>query len=48
MIFDEGMVRENHFYITGIEGTENDDVDFNIDHKERSFKIGMKNLKIAF
>lgn len=32
LIFEEGMVRDNHFYITGIEGkSEDDDIDFHID-----------------
>ena len=49
LIFEEGMVRDNHFYVTGIEGTsEDDDIDFNIDHKTKSFKVGMRALKTSF
>jgi hypothetical protein len=49
LIFEEGMVRDNHFYVTGFEGkSEEDDIDFNIDHKTKSFKIGMKDLKTSF
>ena len=49
LIFEEGMVRENKFYVTGIEGkSEEDDTDFEIDHKTKSFKVGMKDLVIAF
>lgn len=51
LIFEEGMVRENHFYITGMEGkTElvDDDIDFEIDHKEKAFKVGLKGLTISF
>jgi hypothetical protein len=32
LMVEEGMVRDNHFYITGIEGkSEDDDIDFHID-----------------
>lgn len=32
LIFEEGMVRDNHWYITGIEGkSEDDDTHFDID-----------------
>jgi len=49
LIFEEGMVRENHWYVTGYEGkSEEDDIHFSIDHKTKSFKVGMKDLKTSF
>lgn len=48
LIFDEGMVGDNRLYITGLQGDEMQDVDFEIDEHARSFKLGVKDINMAF
>lgn len=48
LIFDEGMVGDNKFYITGIKGDYMSDITFEIDERQRSFKLGVKDIDMAF
>ena len=42
------MVGENKFYITGLQGDEMQDVTFEIDQHDHSFKLGVKDIDMAF
>lgn len=42
------MVGDNHFYITGFQGEAMNDVYFEIDEHQRSFKLGVKDIDMAF
>jgi hypothetical protein len=48
LIFEEGMVGDNKLFITGLQGDEMQDVDFEIDEHARSFKLGVKDINMAF
>lgn len=42
------MVGDNKFYITGLQGDEMQDVTFEIDQHTASFKLGVKDIAMAF
>lgn len=42
------MVGDNKFYITGIQGDVMQDITFEIDEHQRSFKLGVKDIDMAF
>lgn len=42
------MVGDNKFYITGLQGDEMQDVTFEIDQHDHSFKLGVKDIDMAF
>lgn len=48
LIFDEGMIGDNKFFITGIKGEVMQDITFEIDEHKRSFKLGVKDIDMAF
>jgi hypothetical protein len=48
LIFEEGMVGDNRLFITGLQGDEMQDVDFEIDEHGHSFKLGVKDINMAF
>jgi hypothetical protein len=48
LIFDEGMVGDNQFFVTGVKGDVADDITFEIDERQHSFKIGVKDIEMAF
>ena len=42
------MVGDNHFYITGFQGDRSHDYTFEIDEHQRTFKLGVKDIDMAF
>lgn len=42
------MVGDNKFYITGLQGDEMQDVTFEIDQHDHSFRLGVKDIDMAF
>jgi hypothetical protein len=48
LIFEEGMVGDNHVFITGFQGDANKDYTFEIDEHQRTFKLGVKDIDMAF
>ncbi len=42
------MVGDNKFYITGMKGEVMNDITFEIDQRQSAFKLGVKDIDMAF